>query len=247
MGRILTVSSFTGVGLAWFLSEWRGKGFSSENAQWHKSGTFMAIYWENVCSTLVNDKKDNRPRKGLLSFLSLTKVEQSWGWTVGFTKQIIPSLDVLSTCTYIEPAATRHYSGTCHWRVERGFYRVCPYSRYCHMVIYLFVRVLYVRAPIFYSAKSAASIWFEIWGSWIRVKKFRFSMKISEKFGFFRQPHKKNWFFSANFRKNFDFFQVISQKISIFQGKFSENFDFFRQFHKKFWFSRKISEKFWFF
>src|SRR6218665_663636 len=53
----------------------------------------------------------------------------------------------------------------------------------------------------------AASIWFKIWGgSCIRVKKFRFYRKLSEKFGFF---------------------QAISQtKKSTFQGKFSNNLDF---------------------
>jgi len=46
--------------------------------------------------------------------------------------------------------------------------------------------------------------------SWIRVKKFRFCRKISEKFGFF---------------------QAISQtKISIFQGKLLKNFNFVRWF-----------------
>ena len=71
---------------------------------------------------------------------------------------------------------------------------------------------------------AAASIWFEIWGSWIRVKKFRFSRKISEKFGFF---------------------QAISQtKKSIFQDKFSKNIDFLGDFTKDFDFSKQIFEEF---
>src|SRR6218665_1524840 len=36
----------------------------------------------------------------------------------------------------------------------------------------------------------AASIWFDIWGSWIRVKKFDFSRQISDKLDFFRQFQK---------------------------------------------------------
>ena len=75
---------------------------------------------------------------------------------------------------------------------------------------------------IFFGA--AASIWFEIWGSWIQVKKFRFSRKISEKFRFF----------TGNF----------TNKKSIFQGKFQKNFDFFQAISQKNWFSGQISEKF---
>src|SRR6218665_3766518 len=53
----------------------------------------------------------------------------------------------------------------------------------------------------------AASIWFEIWGSWIWVK------KIS----------------TGKFPKNFIFFQAILQKNIKFCRQISENFDFFRQ------------------
>src|SRR6218665_3400959 len=62
-----------------------------------------------------------------------------------------------------------------------------------------------------YGISSAASIWFEIWGSWIRVKKCRFSRKMFQKFRFF---------------------QVISQRNSIFQGKFPTNCDFLCNFRK---------------
>src|SRR6218665_2684538 len=98
-------------------------------------------------------------------------------------------------------------------------------------------------------AMSAASIWFEIWGgSWTRVKEFRFSRKISEKFRFFQAiSQTKKSIFQGKFPKNFGSFQVISQKISIFQVKFSKNFNFFKQFSKIFRFSRKISEKIDFF
>ena len=83
--------------------------------------------------------------------------------------------------------------------------------------------------------------------SWPRVKKFRFSRKIFEKFRFFQAiPQTKNRFFRANFR-NFVFSQVILQKNSIFQVKFPKNFEFLRQFSKIFRFSREISETFRFF
>src|SRR6218665_3509904 len=55
---------------------------------------------------------------------------------------------------------------------------------------------------------SAESIWFEIWGSWIRVKTFNFP---------------------ANFLKILINFQANFQKISICPRKFLKNFDFFRQ------------------
>ena len=64
-------------------------------------------------------------------------------------------------------------------------------------------------------------------GSWTRVKKFRFSRLISEKFRFFQAIlQTKNQFFRANFRKISVFLQVISQKISIFQVTFLKNFNF---------------------
>src|SRR6218665_126233 len=53
--------------------------------------------------------------------------------------------------------------------------------------------------------KGSASIWFEMWGEWIRVKKIDFSRQMFEKFRFF---------------------QVISQKLRLLPGKFPKNFDF---------------------
>src|SRR6218665_3316634 len=86
--------------------------------------------------------------------------------------------------------------------------------------------------------RSAASIWFEIWGPWIRVKKIRFSIRCFQAIS-----QRKNQSSGANF-----------QKISIFSGNFKKNFDFskkisdefrfFRQFPPKFRFSKKIFEKF---
>src|SRR6218665_3600440 len=66
---------------------------------------------------------------------------------------------------------------------------------------------------------AAASIWFEIWGSWIRVKNFDFSIHISEKFRFFQTISQNILIFPDKVLKNF-----------VFSGKFSRNFDFFRQF-----------------
>jgi len=79
----------------------------------------------------------------------------------------------------------------------------------------------------------AASIWFEIWGSWIRVENFDFPEFSFFTFRFFQAISQKNRFFRANFPKN-----------RLFPGKFTKNFyfscqifeefRFFRQFHKKF-------------
>src|SRR6218665_123699 len=56
-------------------------------------------------------------------------------------------------------------------------------------------------------------------GSWIRVKKFRFSRKITEKFRFFQAIiFTKNRFFRSNFRK-----------ISIFSGNFTKKFRLSKQ------------------
>jgi len=81
--------------------------------------------------------------------------------------------------------------------------------------------------------RTAASNWSEIWESWIRVKKFGFSLKIPEKFGFSQVIPQAKIDFSGQFPKNVDFLQEISQKMSIFQGKFPKNFDFSSNFTKK--------------
>src|SRR6218665_3764608 len=56
---------------------------------------------------------------------------------------------------------------------------------------------------------TAASIWFEIWGSWIQVNKISiFPGKLQKNFDFFRQICKK-----------FRLFQAIFTKVSIFHAK----------------------------
>src|SRR6218665_2730976 len=67
---------------------------------------------------------------------------------------------------------------------------------------------------------TAASIWFEIWGSYIRAEKIRF--------------------LQANFRK-ISIFQAILQKNIEFCRQISENFDFFRQLQKFDFPSKKLS------
>src|SRR6218665_2514771 len=48
---------------------------------------------------------------------------------------------------------------------------------------------------------TAASIWFEIWGSWIRVKKNRFLQANFQKMLFFRQFYKRISSFAGKFPK----------------------------------------------
>src|SRR6218665_3901113 len=85
---------------------------------------------------------------------------------------------------------------------------------------------------------SAASIWFEIWGSWIRVKKFDVS----------RQFHKEKIDFLGQISEIFRFLtDDFTKKIHLFQSKFPKNVNFFRQFHKKFRFSEKNPQNFDFF
>src|SRR6218665_432006 len=59
------------------------------------------------------------------------------------------------------------------------------------------------------AALAVALIWFEIWGSLIRVKQFRF----------FQANFRENSIFSDNFKEKFRFFQANFQKNSIFQAK----------------------------
>src|SRR6218665_1402127 len=95
-----------------------------------------------------------------------------------------------------------------------------------------------VQTGALQSLCSAASIWFEIWGS---------RGPGSKNFDSFRQFHKQEIDLSGKIFEKFLFFQVISPKISIFQVRFPKNFDFCRQFPKIFRFSREIFEKFRFF
>ena len=72
----------------------------------------------------------------------------------------------------------------------------------------------------FQTMESAASIWFEIWGSWIQVKIFKIFPGKFKKIVFFRQFQTKKSMLSRQVKKN-----------SIFPGKFSKNFYLSRQFH----------------
>ena len=71
----------------------------------------------------------------------------------------------------------------------------------------------------------ATSIWFEIWGSWIRVKEFRFLKSNFRKISIFSQ---KICDFSIQVDEKFRFFQVNWRIISIFSGKSTKHFDFFQ-------------------
>src|SRR6218665_2697377 len=89
---------------------------------------------------------------------------------------------------------------------------------------------------------TAASIWFEIWGSWIRVKKISISTgKFPKNFDFFRQFYKKTSSFAGKFR----FFQAI--KKLIFQAKevHLQLMSIYRLLHlplgKLFYFSSKVT------
>src|SRR6218665_846017 len=90
--------------------------------------------------------------------------------------------------------------------------------------------------------RSAASIWFEIWGVVDPgQKKLNFLGKFPKNFNFLGN-FPKYFDFLENFPKNFDFFRQFHKK-SIFQGTLKK-ISIFRQFHKKSRFSRKISQNF---
>src|SRR6218665_1253686 len=57
-----------------------------------------------------------------------------------------------------------------------------------------------MRASFSLKAETAASIWFEIWGSWIRDNNISiFLGKFKRNFDLFMQFHQKCRFFQANF------------------------------------------------
>src|SRR6218665_960463 len=88
----------------------------------------------------------------------------------------------------------------------------------------------------------AASIWFEIWGSWIRVKKNNFFSQ------FYKENFKKISTFLGNFTKKRRFFKANFRKLLIFKENFLKFSIFFRQFNKKIRFSRQklaIYSYFW--
>src|SRR6218665_3154355 len=60
----------------------------------------------------------------------------------------------------------------------------------------------------------AASIWFEIWGSWIRVKKISILQAISQKLRFFQANFWKISTFSCIFLKNYDILGIKKNRFS---------------------------------
>src|SRR6218665_2332638 len=69
-------------------------------------------------------------------------------------------------------------------------------------------------------ATATASIWIEIWGSWIQVK--------------------KNSIFTDKFPIKVDFCRKFHKKID-FPGKFPKTFDFFRQLKKNLFSRQKLA------
>ena|SRR6218665_341838 len=87
---------------------------------------------------------------------------------------------------------------------------------------------------------SAASIWFEIWRSWIWVKKkLDFCRQISQKFRFFKANFEEISIFPGKFLKKVDISMEISEKFRFFQAKFLMTF-FFSHLLKNFRLSRQI-------
>jgi len=71
--------------------------------------------------------------------------------------------------------------------------------------------------------RSAASIWFEIWGV--------------------VDPGKKNSIFTGKFPKNVDFFPAISLKNYGFSRQIFKKFRIFQQFDKQIWFFQANFQK----
>src|SRR6218665_479984 len=91
------------------------------------------------------------------------------------------------------------------------------------------------------SCTAAASIWFEIWGSWIRKKKISiFQANFREILNFSGNFTKKS-ISTGKFLKNFDFSNQPFRKISIFSGKFKKNSISTGKFKKKSVFHAKIA------
>jgi len=76
----------------------------------------------------------------------------------------------------------------------------------------------YCVNPVEVSKRTAASIWFEIWGVVDPGKQnFDFSRHISEKFRFFSGNFTKNSIFPGKFVKNFDIYRHIFEKLRFFR------------------------------
>ena len=86
--------------------------------------------------------------------------------------------------------------------------------------------------PLSRTQSPAASIWFEIWGLWIRVNKISTFQANCRGISIF--------FCSSNFTKKFDFSRQIFEKISFFPGNFRKISIFFRQMFEEFRFLRQF-------
>ena len=97
-------------------------------------------------------------------------------------------------------------------------------------------------------AISGVILVWNLGGSWIRVKKFWISRKVSEKFGFFQAiSETKKSIFQGKFSKNSDFFMWFHKKFQFFKANFAKNFDFLGNFTKNFDFLEKFPKNFEFF
>src|SRR6218665_2127135 len=74
----------------------------------------------------------------------------------------------------------------------------------------------------------AASIWFEIWGSWIRVNKISIFQANLRDISIFEGNFTKNFVSPDKYSKNFDFFGQIFEKFRFFRPNF-QKFRFFQR------------------
>ena len=88
--------------------------------------------------------------------------------------------------------------------------------RYEILLITIKIAIMKTTTIILIILLSAASIWFEIWGSWTRVKTSVVLGKFPKNFDSIRHFHKQK----------IDFSGQISEKILFFSGNFTKHFDF---------------------
>src|SRR6218665_3267740 len=128
-------------------------------------------------------------------------------------------MEIVRTCRYNDCDCACICLTTCSWTKlqDRLFeYNAAKAVKRTKYFIPVLFPVKTVQ-NIFRCRRIVASIWFEIWGgSWIRVKNFDSSRKVSESFDFFH----------GNFTHKIRFFQVNFRKISIYSGNFTKKFNF---------------------